>query len=319
MLIEKPKKKINYLSNKELLKELFKSKLSYCSFKSEKYQHYDMILNAIGEITPDKIMAARRIHWEYLKEQQILGLMEKGMTAKQADEYINDKKNKKKKILLKDIKKEDLCFRIMTYEHIPEEIMAVPKTVTAQLLFKPFKHYAFSRNTWTEVGKSHWVGTMKNGEFSNTHGKLTNRLVLSLMMLTEKYSQKGNFRNYSYIDDMKGQALLQLSQVALQFDESRSQNPFAFWTTVIHHSFVKILKQEKKVRTIRDDLITFEGMSASYSYQLDNESKNSSLLDIMNTDNFYSAEEALIPEIVIEIDPKSMTEKVTKKKKSKKK
>ena len=305
-----PKKKINYLSNKELLKELFKSKLSYCSFKHEKYHHYDMILNAVGEITPDKVMAARRLRWEYLKEQQIVGLVAKGMTSRQAEEFMNDKANKSKKILLKDISKEDLCFRVMTYEHIPEEILAVPKTMTAQLMFKPFKHYAFLRNKWTEVGKSHWIGTMKGGMFSNTHGKMTNQLVRSMMMLVDKYAQKGNFRNYSYIDDMKSQALLQLSQVALQFDESRSNNPFSFFTTVTHHSFVKILKMEKKVRTIRDDLITMEGFNASHSYQMDNENK-SSLMDIMNTDAFYSADDALIPEVVVSIDPKTVVTKIT--------
>lgn len=39
----------------------------------------------------------------------------------------------------------------------------------------------------------------------------------------------------TYIDEMRSQALLQLSQIGLQFDESRSDNPFAFYTTIIKH------------------------------------------------------------------------------------
>jgi len=299
MNVEPPKKKINYLSNKELLKELFKSKLSYCSFKSEKYHHYDMILTSVGEITPDKVMAARRARLKYCCEQQILDLVSKGMTPRQAEDFLNEKKNAKKRIKLKDIKKEDLCFRIKTFEHIPQEILDSPKTINSKLLFHPFKHYAFLRNSWREVGKSHWDGNIKTGTFSTQHGKLTNRFVRSLMMLVDKYSQKGNFRNYSYLDDMKGQALLQLSQVALQFDESRSDNPFAFFTTVIHHSFIKILKQEKKVRTIRDDLITMEGFNASHSYQLDNEAKEKKEIGPMFTEELSIPGMVFSPDVIV--------------------
>lgn len=37
----------------------------------------------------------------------------------------------------------------------------------------------------------------------------------------------------SYVDEMRSHALLQLSQIGLQFDESKSENPFAFYTTAI--------------------------------------------------------------------------------------
>ena len=243
-------------------------------------------------------------------EKQIQELVNKGMTSRKAEEFLNDRKNKKKKILLKDVTKEDLCFRIKTYEHIPQEILDNPKTMTSKLLFQPFKQYAFIRGAWRETGKSHWVGDLKTGEFSNEHGKLTNQLVKAFMMLVEKYSQRGNFRNYSYIEDMRGQALLQLSQVALQFDESRSDNPFSFFTTIAHHSFVKILKQEKRMRTIRDDLITFEGMSASFAYQIDDEIKNRD----MDTSAFYSEDAALVPDVVVNIDPVDLIEKTAKSK-----
>ena len=142
-IVERPKKKINYLSNKELLKELAKSKLSYCEFKHEKYTHYDMILSAVGEITPDKIMMARHIRLDYMIERQLADLVAKGMTSRQAEEFLNSSKNRKKKLKLKDITKEDLCFRIKTFEHIPEEILENKKTLISKLLFQPFKHYAY--------------------------------------------------------------------------------------------------------------------------------------------------------------------------------
>ena len=42
----------------------------------------------------------------------------------------------------------------------------------------------------------------------------------------------------TYNDEMRSQALLQLSQIGLQFDESKSQNPFAYYTAEIGRAHV---------------------------------------------------------------------------------
>ena len=47
--------------------------------------------------------------------------------------------------------------------------------------------------------------------------------------LVERYSQRSNWRGYTYIDEMRGQALLQLTQIGLQFNEAKSDNPFAYY------------------------------------------------------------------------------------------
>jgi hypothetical protein len=68
---------------------------------------------------------------------------------------------------------------------------------------------------------------------------------------------------------MKSQALLQLSQVGLQFDESRSEtpNPFAYYTQTITNSFMRILNIEKKNQTIRDDILIMHGATPSWTRQ----------------------------------------------------
>lgn len=75
----------------------------------------------------------------------------------------------------------------------------------------------------------------------------------------------------SYCDEMRGQALLQLSRMGLQFDEAKSQNPFAYFTTVVSNSFTKILHVEKKQQVIRDDLLEEQGKSPSFTRQLEND------------------------------------------------
>jgi hypothetical protein len=64
---------------------------------------------------------------------------------------------------------------------------------------------------------------------------------------------------------MKGQAILQLSQIGLQFDESKSNNPFAYFTAAVTNSFVRVINIEKRNQNIRDDLLEINGMNPSYT------------------------------------------------------
>ncbi len=75
----------------------------------------------------------------------------------------------------------------------------------------------------------------------------------------------------TYVDEMRNHALMHLSQVGLQFDESRSDNPFAFYTQIIKHCFTRILNLERRNQNIRDDLLIMAGVNPSYTRQVDNE------------------------------------------------
>jgi len=87
------------------------------------------------------------------------------------------------------------------------------------------------------------------------------------MKLCERYATRSNWRGYTYNEEMRGQALLQLSQIGLQFDESKSQNPFAYYTAAITNSFTRILNLEKKSQNIRDDILEINGLSPSWTRQ----------------------------------------------------
>jgi hypothetical protein len=130
-----------------------------------------------------------------------------------------------------------------------EKIVTLPAEAKAhvKLNFPPFWHYRLDENDEPFlVGKSHWIGGMENGHFSREHGAMTKKLAHMFMKLCERYATRSNWRGYTYNDEMRSQALLQLSQIGLQFDESKSQNPFAYYTATITNSFTRILNIEKK-------------------------------------------------------------------------
>ena len=61
--------------------------------------------------------------------------------------------------------------------------------------------------------------------------------------------------------------LLQLAQIGLQFDESKSQNPFAYYTAAVTNSFVRVINLEKRNQNIRYDILEMNDMNPSYTRQ----------------------------------------------------
>jgi hypothetical protein len=173
----------------------------------------------------------------------------------------------------KTIKKVDVVFRIMTFEHIPlapgrKKTLKNTADSHDKVNFPPFQHWKFDdNNNLILVGKSHWKGDLTTGEFNKEHGKMTNNLARMFLKLCERYATRGNVRGYTYNDEMRGQAILQLTQIGLQFDESKSDNPFAYYTAAVTNSFVRIINIEKRNQNIRDDILEMNGMNPSWTRQ----------------------------------------------------
>jgi len=256
-------RKVNYLNNKDILKEIHKSKSTFCSFVDPTYNQYDIILTDLDKINIRTIAEAKRNKAKRLSQAEFERRKLAGEKIKQADCEIPYTK----------ITKEELIFRVMTYDHIPEEPgrKKNPKTVAdtkTKLNFPPFQHYKFNDNDELVcVGKSHWQGGMENGHFDLKAGKATNELAKMWMKLCERYATRGNVRGYTYNDEMRGQAILQLAQIGLQFDESKSNNPFAYYTAAVTNSFVRIINIEKRNQNIRDDILEMNDLSPSYTRQ----------------------------------------------------
>jgi hypothetical protein len=260
-----------YLTNKELLKEIHLSKNNYSSYTQPEYGNYDLILADTTKINIRTIAEAKRNQALRLSQLALAEAQKINPKTKLAEVEIDYKK----------VAKTDVVFRIMTHDHVPLEPgrKKTPKNRGdhhSKCNFPPFQHFKFSTEDGAEkddlicVGKSHWRGDMDTGAF-NLEGQITKKLAKSYMLLCERYSMRFNWRGYTYVDEMRSQALLQLSQIGLQFDESKSQNPFAYYTAAIDNSFTRILNIEKKNQTIRDDLLIEYGSSPSFSRQFEHE------------------------------------------------
>lgn len=98
-------------------------------------------------------------------------------------------------------------------------------------------------------------------------GVLSNKLAKMLWMIAERYSYSPSFAGYSFREDMVSIAVVNLCANWHKFNPEKSDNPFAFYTTAAYRSFLQYLADEKKHRTIRDELLIDAGSNPSFSYQ----------------------------------------------------
>lgn len=267
-IISPSSKRIKYLNNRDLLSEIHKSKCTFSSFTKPEYSQYDIILTEIEKVNirtvaEAKKNRAKRLALELFAQAKAAG----DKKVKLADLAIDYKK----------IPKTDVVIRIMTYDHIPLSPGRKKTTKTRadnheKVNFPPFQHWKYNdQDELVCVGKSHWKGGMKTGKFNKEHGRITENLGRMFIKLSERYAQRSNWRGYTYIEEMRGQAILQLSQIGLQFDESKSENPFAYYTAAVTNSFTRILNLEKKNQNIRDDLLEIAGLTPSLTRQTQQE------------------------------------------------
>lgn len=264
-----------YVNNKELLEQIHLSKTSFCTFRNKELDNrFDAVVMQLDEINEEVIEAAKKTRATRLK-----------LAGEETS--------------IDDIALTDLVFRVMTYEHIPLAPPKPPKNLPkkqnlSELFdfeeedvasddepvlskkhirpnFPPFYHYRIDDNgEYFIVGKSHWKGELDDGEFCKTHGQFTEKLAKMFLMMTERYSSRGNWRSYTYLEEMKGSAIISLLSGGLQFNEAKSSNPFSFYTTIITNAFTAYLLVERKNQNIRDDLLEANGLNPSFTRQFAN-------------------------------------------------
>lgn len=291
----KPLKKVNYLNNRDILKQIHLSKNSYCSFATKDDHRYDLIIDMPTESLEKSLEYA-------IDPEQIVRAREAKAARISYDTG--------KKITSSSIEAEGLIFRVMTWDHVPVAVKEPRKTVVkkkaseiieffdedadefadledpvtkeavddlvhAKVNFPPFQHFKLdSNNKLVLVGKSHWKGSLDSGEFSKDHGRLTETLARMYIMLCEKYAMKYNWRGYTYRDEMQNSAILQLTYVGLRFNEAKSQNPFAYYTAAVTNSFCRVLNSEKRVQNIRDDILEMNNLNPSWTRQGENSDRD---------------------------------------------
>ncbi len=89
--------------------------------------------------------------------------------------------------------------------------------------------------------------------------RITNYLGECFLKIATHLSFKPNFVNYIFKDDMISDGIENCVQYIHNFDPQKSQNPFAYFTQIIHYAFLRRIQKEKKQLEIKNKILEKTG------------------------------------------------------------
>ena len=81
------------------------------------------------------------------------------------------------------------------------------------------------------------------------------------LKIANHLSFKPNFVNYMFKEDMISDGIENSVQYIHNFDPEKSQNPFAYFTQIIHYAFLRRIQREKRQLEIKNKILERSGYS----------------------------------------------------------
>ena len=79
------------------------------------------------------------------------------------------------------------------------------------------------------------------------------------LKIANHLSFKPNFVNYMFKEDMISDGIENCVQYIHNFNPEKSQNPFAYFTQIIHYAFLRRIQKEKKQLEIKNKILEKTG------------------------------------------------------------
>jgi hypothetical protein len=89
--------------------------------------------------------------------------------------------------------------------------------------------------------------------------RITNYIGECFLKIATHLSYKPNFVNYMFKDDMICDGIENCVQYINNFNPEKSQNPFAYFTQIVHYAFLRRIQKEKKQLEIKEKIIEKTG------------------------------------------------------------
>lgn len=107
------------------------------------------------------------------------------------------------------------------------------------------------------VWKEQWV---KNKEAGIQSPQVSDYLAECIMLLSQRMARRPNFRSYSYVDEMIGDAVENCLRYFHCFNPDYP-NIFGYFSAVVNNAFIRRIKKEQREDTTKSELI--RGMDIS--------------------------------------------------------
>ena len=85
------------------------------------------------------------------------------------------------------------------------------------------------------------------------------------LKIANHLSFKPNFVNYMFKEDMISDGIENCVQYIHNFNPEKSQNPFAYFTQIIHYAFIRRIQREKRQLDIKNKILERSGYSEVFT------------------------------------------------------
>jgi hypothetical protein len=85
------------------------------------------------------------------------------------------------------------------------------------------------------------------------------------LKIANHLSFKPNFVNYMFKEDMISDGIENCVQYIHNFNPEKSQNPFAYFTQIIHYAFLRRIQREKRQLEIKNKILERSGFSEVFT------------------------------------------------------
>lgn len=109
-----------------------------------------------------------------------------------------------------------------------------------------------------------WI---KNNKTTGQRTPIPELVGRAIINITDIYSKKKNFVGYTYLEDMKADAILTCIKYLHNFNPEKSSNAFGYISLIVVHAFQGILNKEKKQRDIKAKLYSLNPYMEKTNYK----------------------------------------------------
>ncbi len=123
---------------------------------------------------------------------------------------------------------------------------------------KRFEHYVNNKEFLAAL-----IKLREDREIAEIQGKEKPRIPRYIgecfLKIATHLSFKPNFVNYMFKEDMISDGIENCVQYIHNFNPEKSQNPFAYFTQIIHYAFLRRIQKEKKQLEIKNKILEKTG------------------------------------------------------------
>ena len=92
----------------------------------------------------------------------------------------------------------------------------------------------------------------EDGKFIEGSGDFSNELGEMILLIAKNLSNKGNFANYTWKDDMVSEAILTCVKYCHNYNYEKSSNGFSYITQICRNAFINYIQKQNRHSTIKD-------------------------------------------------------------------